>query len=345
MSSGGFRALCGACSMLLLALSAAALSPETVLSSGAVPPHLAGRFRDVRAFQQSSFGQYYVFDRRAHTVYGLDQSMDSVWPIIQIGPEPGRVIGPTVLSVAPDGTFLVADAPQGRPRVQIFSPVGFRTAGFTLPQRERARVAFDDIILSGVASIHYTGSAILISQPESGSLFTEYTPSGRQARSIGRLRATGHEADPDVHIALNSGTPLVDPEGGFFFVFQAGVPVFQKFGRDGRLLFERRIQGPEVDQLLAGLPDRWPRREGELPLVTATVRAAAVDRVGNLWISLATPFTYVYDREGDKTRVVQFRGTDMIAASGLFFAPDGRLLVTPGLYAFDVAPRQSSPAR
>jgi hypothetical protein len=35
---------------------------------------------------------------------------------------------------------------------------------------------------------------------------------------------------------------------------------------------------------------------------------------------------------------VQFRGAGIIAASSLWFKPDGRLLVTPGCYEFD--PRQ-----
>ena len=43
-------------------------------------------------------------------------------------------------------------------------------------------------------------------------------------RSIGNLRRTGHEDDAEVHLALNSGIPLVDPTGGFYFVFQTGEP-------------------------------------------------------------------------------------------------------------------------
>ncbi len=66
-----------------------------------------------------------------------------------------------------------------------------------------------------------------------------------------------------------------------------------------------------------------------------TIRAAAVDRDGQLWISFVVPFTYVYDRDGDKTRTVQFRAAGIFAPSSLFFAKNGRLLVTPGLYEFD----------
>jgi len=105
------------------------------------------------------------------------------------------------------------------------------------------------------------------------------------------------------------------------------------------LLYERHIEGREIDEAIAGLPTTWPTRttsEGESPLVTPTVRTAAVDPAGNLWLSFAAvPYTYVYDRDGDKIRIVQFRGAGIISPAGLFFGHNGRLLVTPGLYEFD----------
>ena len=51
---------------LLAPAAAAAIGPRILEPVRSVPPHLAGRFRDARGFQQSSTGQYYVFDRRAH---------------------------------------------------------------------------------------------------------------------------------------------------------------------------------------------------------------------------------------------------------------------------------------
>jgi sugar lactone lactonase YvrE len=118
-------------------------------------------------------------------------------------------------------------------------------------------------------------------------------------------------------------------------VFHAGLPVFRKYGRDGRLLFERRMQGVETDSIIDRMPSAWPRRSGELAVVRSTVRAAAVDRRGNLWVSFADPYTYVFDPQGDKIRTVQFRGVDVIAPTGLFFTGEDRLLVTPGLFEFD----------
>jgi hypothetical protein len=315
----------------------AAIKPDVLKARRAVPAHIAGRFREPVGFQQSRSGQYFVFDRRGHTVYGLDEEMSSIWEIVHIGAETGRIIDPTAFAVEPEGTFVVADAPNGRERIQIFTPAGFRIGGFLLPGRMTTRVTLDNVVLNGIGTLQYTGTSILMSQPETRALIAEYTLQGGVNRLIGTLRATGHESDGDLHLALNSGIPLVDPTGGFYFVFQTGVPAFQKYDREGRLVFERRIEGREIDALVGSIPTAWPRRktaEGELPLVSPTIRSAAVDPSGRLWVSFVVPYTYVYDRDGDKVRTVQFRGAGLLTPNSLFFGTNGGLLATPGLVEF-----------
>ena len=315
-----------------------ALSVDVLRSTGGVPAHIAGRFREPTGFQQSASGQYFIFDRRAHVVFGVDEPRASAWEIVHIGGEAGRIIHPTAFAVEPNGTFVVADAPNGRERIQIFTPAGFRIGGFLLPGRVRPRVVFESVVLNGIGSLQYTGTSILMSQPETGALVTEYTLSGGANRTFGHLRRTGHEADREVHLGLNSGIPLVDPAGGFFFVFQTGPPVFQKYDADGRLVFERHVEGREIDETVSTMPTTWPKRrteEGEMPLVRPTIRTAAVDQHGNLWISFVVPYTYVYDHDGDKIRTVQFRAAGIITPNSLFFGRHDRVLVTPGLFEFD----------
>jgi hypothetical protein len=129
---------------------------------------------------------------------------------------------------------------------------------------------------------------------------------------------------------------VVNPKGGFYFVFLSGVPVFRKYDAGGTLLFERHIEGPELDDHIRELPAAWPRKKasGEIPLVLPTVRTAEADPDGNLWISLTVPYTYVYDAAGEKRRTLQFRAAGILRPTGLFFTRAGRLLVTPGCYAF-----------
>ena len=332
------RILAFACLAALLTVQATtAREPSVLRSIGAIPAHIAGRFRNPVGFQQSASGEYFVFDRRDHTVYGIDADKTIAWEIVRIGPELGRIIDPTAFSVSPDGRFVVADAPNGRERIQIFASAGMRLGGFPLRPRKTKSVVLGDVVLNGLGSLQYTGASILLSEPETGGLVSEYSVIGGVSRTFGNLRPTGHEDDRSLHLALNSGLPLVAPEGGFFFVFQTGEPIFRKYDDEGGLVFERHIEGRELDPIVSQLPTRWPERKaggGETPLVEPIVRTAAVDPSGNLWISFVVPYTYVYDRDGDKIRTVQFRAAGIVSPASLFFGRKGRILVTPGLYEF-----------
>jgi hypothetical protein len=309
---------------------------DVLRSSGGLPAHIAGSFQRPIGFQQTDTGQYFVFDRRAHAVYSV--AGDTAKKIIEVGAEAGRVLDPSAFDIDPgNGSFVIADAPFGDARIQTFTASGGRMGGFSLAGKQKPRLTLDTFVLNGVGSIQFTGRTILINQPEFGSLITELAFDGTPSRTIGSLRPTG-QSDQNVHLAFNAGFPLVDPQGGFYFVFSAGIPLFQKYDAAGTLLFERHIEGPEIDEYVRTMPTTWPVRRTDqgdlLPVVVPAVRAAGVDREGRLWISLTTPFTYVYDASGDKVRTVQFKGADILSPNSLFFTKDGRILVTPGCYEF-----------
>jgi hypothetical protein len=318
------------------------LQVEVLRSIGGIPPDIAGVFREPADVQRASNGQYMVFDRRGHTVYGIDAGMRTAWKIVEIGGEEGRILVPTAFDMEPRGSFVVADAPAGQERVQIFAMGGSRIGGFTLPGRATPRLAVGRMVLGGIGSLRYTGRSIVMNQPETGSLITQYSLSGVPTRSIGALRRTGHEDEADVHLALNTGLPVLARDGGFYFVFQGGVPLFRRYDPAGELLYERHIEGRELDEVLRTLPTEWPRRstEGghEMPIVTPTIVTAAVDRQGNLWVVLTAGYTYVYDSHGDKVRVVQFQAAGAVSPTSLFFTESGTVLVTPGGYEFKATP-------
>ena len=314
------------------------LPVQTLRSTAALPAHIAGMFDDIGACHLTPDGDYLVFDRRGHAVFSVPRDA-APRKVIEIGIEPGRILRPLAFDSASDGTFVIADAPTNVERIQIFFYLGGTISGFTLPGRNIPRVALGNFVLSGIGSLDYTGKTILVSQPDSGSLVSEYALDGRPLRSFGDLRSTGHEADRDLHLALNAGIPLAIPKtGGFYFVFLAGVPVFRQYAADGRLLFERHIEGPELDRHIQTLPTQWPRRkigDGEYPIVPPSIRAAGVDPEGSLWMSLVTPHTYVYDLRGDKTRTIQFQAAGVMTPTNFHFTTDGRVLVAPGCYTFD----------
>ncbi|MBP1633875.1 MAG: Gluconolactonase [Acidobacteria bacterium] len=311
---------------------------EVLRSVGGVPAEIVGAFRDPVAFAQAVSGQYYVFDRQAHTVYGIDQALTAAWKIVQIGGEAGRILQPTAFGLAPNGTFVVADRPGLAERVQVFAAGGAQLGGFVLPGRAQETITLNGVVLNGTGSLHYDGRRLLLSQPEAGALVAEYSLSGGVVRIFGELRRTGHESDRAVHLGLNSGMPIPAPDG-VYFVFLAGVPAFRKYDRAGALAFERHVEGIEIDPIVTALPTEWPRRKGEdeslIPMIPPVVRTAAVDREGRLWVSfVAVPVTYVYDAAGEKVRVVRFEGAGVVSPAGLFFSHTGRLLVAPGCYEF-----------
>jgi len=331
-------------SLVLLATSAfgaasshPASAVEIIRSSGGLPAYIAASFDEPIGFVQATSGEYLVLDRRAHTVYVVDAKKTAAKRLLQIGLESGRILGPGALAIGPNDLFAIADAPGKSERIQLFSLAGTWSGGFYLDTRVAERLVLGPMVLNGVGSMHFTGTTFLVNQPESGALITELDRQGHIARRIGTLRPTGYESDNDLHLALNVGVPLADPAGGYFFVFQTGVPLLRKYDATGALVFERHLEGPELDADIRGLPTTWPRRPSDhLPSVPPLVRTAAVDRTGRVWVSFMEPYTYVYDARGEKIRTVQFQAAGIISPSSLFFTADDRLLVTPGCYEFAV---------
>jgi len=188
-----------------------AFDVEERRATGSLPAHVAAAFDEMAACTLSPSGNYLIFDRRAHAVYALAKGTETPKRIVQIGSETGRIIRPTVFDSAPDGSFVVADAPGDQQRVQFFSSTGTNLAGFTMPGRGVPQITLGDLVLSGLATLEYTGQTVLISQPELGSLVVEYLATGTPLRTFGELRATGQEKDPQVHSALNVGITLLNP--------------------------------------------------------------------------------------------------------------------------------------
>jgi hypothetical protein len=326
------------CLLFFIAHPQAALRVDVLRPVGALPPHITGLFEEPVAFQQVANGYYFVFDRRAHAIYMVDPERTTARKVVDVGQEEGRIIQPGGFDTASDGSFVVADVPRGQERIQIFGPGALRTGGFFLAGRSMPQVILGNYSVTGISSLQFTSGSIFVSEPERGSLVTEYSASGTPQRTIGRLRDTGYEQERDLHLALNAGLPLIDPTGGFFYVFLTGQPMFRKYDANGKLLFERHIEGREIDDLLAAQPTKWPTRrieDREVPFVQPMIRTAAVDPQGQLWVSMIVPYTYVYDTHGDKARTVQFNATGVVSPTSLFFTRASHILVTPGCYEFD----------
>lgn len=325
---------------LLPSLAATSRAIEVLRPTGALPPYIVGQMREPSAFIQTSDGKYIVFDRRAQQVYGVDANKTKLTRLVAIGPSDGQILRPDVFAYNANKTFTVVDAPGEYERVQTFYEDGTPIGRFQRwPTRAGAtRFTLNSVVFRGFGAVAAAGRNLFAGGQRDGELMSEVDIDGNVVRHIGKTRATGHESDALLHHALNTGIPLVAPDGGLYFVFTTGVPMFRKYSATGELLFERHVEGPELDGTIQNLPMVWPTRKGpggsEFPAVASTIITAAIDPRGHLWISLSAPFTYVYDTDGNKTRTLQFRGTDLMTPTSFFFTRSGRLLVTPGCYEF-----------
>ena len=77
--------------------------------------------------------------------------------VVTIGGETGRVIVPTAFGLAPNGNFVVADAPNGRERLQVFDFAGTWITGFHAARRAESRVSIGGLALNGVGTLAFLG--------------------------------------------------------------------------------------------------------------------------------------------------------------------------------------------
>ncbi len=134
-----------------------------------------------------------------------------------------------------------------------------------------------------------------------------------------RTEALGSSAVAAINVDVLRPVGAIPPHLAGIFEEPPDVP---KYDRQGTLLFERHIEGRELDDFVTALPTSWPTRsveDREVPYVASTVRTAAVDTRGQLWVSLTMPYTYVYDPDGDKVLTVQFDSTGVISPTSLSF--------------------------
>ena len=216
------------------------------------------------------------------------------------------------------------------------------TGGFFLPGRGASRVVLGSLSLNGVGTLSFNGR-IAADEPSRNGMADDGVRLDGYADAIDRAAA---EDRPRSRSRSASRAELGHPDrrsetAVFSSCSWPAQPAFRKYDDKGALIYERIVQGREIDPLVAAIPDRWPRRSaGELPLVAPMVRTAAVDRSGRLWISFVIPFSYVYDAGGEKIQdrpVPRRRESCRRPASGStkragFWSHQGVMNSTPGCH-------------
>lgn len=246
---------------------------------------------DVAAYN----GKYFVSDFEHNRVVVLDEHLNKEREIGRIGSGPGRLIHPSDISVSRDGTIYVVDS--GNDRIQSFTTDGQYTSEFRT-------TLFEGFGVDSRDEVH-------LNQPEKGSLVTVYSASGKQLRSFGKLKnfseVYGRQFDSkneSYRIAMNRVRLFIDAEDNIYVTFML-APILQKYKPDGSLLFERRLEGPEIDNLTRILVTDTPDKYISFGYDGLDARVIVLDpvvdpRSGRIYVILADSSVYVADQNGDR---------------------------------------------
>ena len=88
---------------------------------------------------------------------------------MQIGAEPGRLLRPYAFDLAPDGRSSSPTRPGNGRRIQLFLTIGIAHRRLHAGDARRAAMVLDNVVISGIGSLAYTGRSIYLSQPETGA--------------------------------------------------------------------------------------------------------------------------------------------------------------------------------
>lgn len=276
---------------------------------------------DVAVYQ----GKYLLTDVKRNRVLIVKDNMEVEREFGMIGSGPGRLLHPGYIDVARDGTIYVNDG--GNERIVKFTSAGDYLGEFQVTTYEGLAVG--------------TENEIFLGQPQDDRLVTVYSSSGKKLRSFGQLKkfseiygAAFADNDALYKTALNQVRLSTDKDGNLYVSFML-IPLIQKYSPQGKLLFERKLEGPEIDRLMENIQKRkyiTGNRDG------AEGRIIALDPViepatGNILVPLVDGSIYVADRDGNKLALLhpqwpeQATRTFYPYVAGL--GAKGELLVTP----------------
>ena len=241
---------------------------------------------------------YVVSERSRNSVLVINERSEIQKVISGIGSEPGRLFRPGHLDVASDGVVYVQDG--GNERVQSFDLEGRYLGGFATTQ------------YMGFAA--GAGGEVYLGQPEKGALVTVYSRDGKVLRSFGKPKTMSevygaeYAGDNEVYRNAINRVRLTTEDDGSILVSFALAPLLQKYSREGNLIFERRLEGPEIDRLTRGILndtggnlvmsiDGFPERIMSLEAVSVSG--------GEINVILTDGSVYVADREGRKVNVIR----------------------------------------
>jgi hypothetical protein len=222
-------------------IDAAAIDPSsppikaTVVEVARWPKHFEASPIGV-AFSKS---RYFVSDRRANKVLVVDADGNTLHALGRVGSGRGELLRPSQIRTTATGSLVVWD--MGNERLQVWDLQGKYLRELHLPD-----FTFFTTIPSG---------ELVISRPENGAVASVYDINGTFVRKFGALKKTSDiygsdlKKDDDRNRALINRITLTATNDGAMYLAFAYAPIVQKYSADGRLLWETRLAGKEMEEL------------------------------------------------------------------------------------------------
>ena len=260
-------------------------------------------------------GLYYVSDRTRNSIVVINERFEIQRLIGGIGSAPGRLFRPGYIDISPDGLIYIQDG--GNERIQCFALDGTYLGGFgTKPYMGMAAGLNGDVYLG---------------QPENGALVSVYSRDGKHVRSFGKLKTYSEllgqelkDLDEQYALAANRVRLSVDRDGNTLVSFML-VPLIQKYSPDGKLVFESRLEGPEIDALRQTPGLLTMSMDGFAETILA-LEAIALPS-GEINVVLTDGSIYVADQNGRRQRVIHPQSGGSFTPEMTGITPAGALLV------------------
>ncbi|HEV8433328.1 MAG TPA: hypothetical protein VGR95_07940 [Thermoanaerobaculia bacterium] len=183
----------------------------------------------------------YVLDAQNHHVLVVKNG--STVTIGGIGNGPADLYQPFDLAVDSQSRIYVQD--HGNKRISIFDDKGTSLGGFP------------DTPKSLGLAVTRTGE-VLLGQPQLGSLISAYDKSGHRIRSFGALVRPSEIYGPsykrfDANVAMFNRVRIATDDDGNIWAAFAYMPLVCKFSPAGQLLMRKKLEYPELAQVIASV--------------------------------------------------------------------------------------------
>jgi len=309
--------------------------------SAACRPEIVGVYREPAGVPASlSSGQFFylVFDRRAHAVsrVGTAGKNHHVEAGRHRPRKHGAAVDPSAFDAEPGGgrSWVGRRAWRAaRGACQVFTSRAAsseditRRAGSAPPhppsEQYRAERHW------GSLPVHGNPPCCEPARKNRFASMTEVRPRPQaDAGLVGALfrRAPGARDDADVHLAVETRLPLVDPRGGFLLRLPGGIPDVPGSTTGGTPPLSRRhIEGLSSDRAIAALRTVWPapawrrtRQGSAAGGADAAERPPSTQR-GQLWVRPGAALLVRLRRRRQQDAVVRSKGQAILSPSSLSF--------------------------